>query len=120
MKISEKESLKCRIAIMLLRHDFIYSVWVDISKGFSRISKKRVRFGTIENPFYVYKEHSFTLRDMDFNLLAAHLASDQQVPITRASERAIWNLKVCGSIPRGCSQFFPSPCTRNKTSEIYR
>lgn len=71
MKISEKESLKCKIAIMLLRHDFIYSVWVDISKGFSRISKKRVRFGTIENPFYVYKEHSYTLRDMDFNLLGS-------------------------------------------------
>ena len=56
---------------MLLRHDFIYSVWVDISKGFSRISKIRVRFGTIENPFYVYKEHSYTLRDMDFNLLGS-------------------------------------------------
>lgn len=30
-----------------------------------------IGFGTIENPFYVYKEHSYTLRDMDFNLLGS-------------------------------------------------
>ena len=71
MKISEKESLKCRIAIMLLRHDFIYSVWVDISRGYPKISKNRVRFGTIENLFNFYKEYSYTLRDMDFNLLGS-------------------------------------------------
>ena len=68
MKISEKESLKCTIAIMLLRHDFIYSVWVDISRGNRKISKNRARIGTIKNPFYVYKGQSYAVRDMEFNL----------------------------------------------------
>ena len=46
---------------------------VDLSAGNPKISKNRVRFSIIVNPFYIDKEHFYTLTDMDFNFARQHI-----------------------------------------------